>query len=246
MMTNWGLLSIMRNVLNGSVDNMSDGDLKKGMITPAWFEEQLHYNSMLLFKKKLGLPEHFNPGTPISKQAIGDSIVTDVELQPFKTSTHYITNNSLQTSYFDALQLPPLFAFPVPNGLYLKFVHNGVQMTRPIRLMKTGRFNSVLSSTIFRPNPTFPAADIYGGHLRVSPSQLGYIHFEYFKYPTSPKIVVSSTDGVTYQYSPMSVELEWNDSNKLDILHMVMMDAGFSIARQDLMGYAESKKERGI
>jgi len=49
-----------------------------------------------------------------------------------------------------------------------------------------------------------------------------------------------------YTYDSVnSVELEWDDASKLDILHMILVDFGLNVERQDVSQYAMKMVETG-
>jgi hypothetical protein len=42
-----------------------------------------------------------------------------------------------------------------------------------------------------------------------------------------------------------SVELEWDDGNKLDIMHLILQDMGINLSRGDVVQFANKVVETG-
>jgi hypothetical protein len=225
-MTNFDLYKLLNFVVNKDVyaQAMSEGE----------FDLELKAKNIRHFRSRLGLPEGYKTGAVT--QAVETTRINQHDLAPFLITE---TDGS-----------PKIIS--VSDG---KATISGVSYILDF-YTDTSRSSDIISyqeiSSRLRDPQTAPttkdlAAYIIDGGLRVYPSTVTSINVIYYREPITPVFMVltnSTTLEMEYD-SASSTELEWDDGNKLDIMHMILGDMGINISRAEVSQYATKLVETG-
>ena len=214
------------------------------VLTAGEFERILHVCQLKQFKRKIGLPEEYQPGTAIPAQVYEISKVITDDLAPFKVIMGG-DNPPLNVDDKGEATLPSDFFYP--SALTYKYIkESGEIVLREVELLSDKEYNKRLASFVKRPSRKFPVGNICGNKIRFYPYTLKFVDMVYLCVP--PKPVYGTSYGKGYQkYDPAtSTELLWNDVNIIDIISLFMNELGLNIPSSDLIAYSNQNKQTGI
>lgn len=225
-MTNFDLYKLLNFVVNKDVYAQAMSETE--------FDLELKSKNIRHFRNRIGLPEGYRTGTVT--QAVETTRLNQHDLAPFLVTE---TDGS-----------PKVVS--VSSG---KAAISGVSYicdyftdtSRSADLISYQELGSRLNDPQTAPTTKDLVAYIINGGLRVYPSTVTSIKVVYYRNPVDPVFVTtvnSSTDELEYD-AGNSTELEWDDANKLDIMHMILADMGLNISRGEIVQYAEKLVENG-
>lgn len=93
---------------------------------------------------------------------------------------------------------------------------------------------SRIKSYIKPPTTTDLVAYPVDGGLKILNVVSGTIHVLGYRLPTTPTFIVTTNETTLEMEYLSSVELEWNDGCKLDILYMILQEMGVTIERNEV------------
>jgi hypothetical protein len=221
-MTNFGLYQLLNFIVNKDVYSRA--------ITPDQFDLELKSKNLRLMRKRLGLPETYIPGA--ANEGAGVTRLTDTDLLPFLVEQ---TVNPVS----GIINL-------AANWYYILDWYTSTSITSD--LMSYEEISNRRNNYITKPTTLHPAAYIVKAGLRVLPTTITGVTVVYYRKPLDP-VFTTVTDPVTlrlaYSPPPASVELEWDDGSKLDILNMILQDMGLNIERGDVQQMAAKLIQTG-
>lgn len=207
---------------------VANKDVYSNWLKPEEFDLALKSGNVRLMRDRLGLPERYRPGT---FQAGGSgSRVLETDLTPFLV---------IGTDLGPVEQVVTLTRWYYINDFYTK------DSLEP-EIISQQELGSRINHPILIANDRYPWAIIVKKGLKVYPKSLTKVTVSYYRYPVDPAFVTTVDDEGNLVYDEdASVELEWRDENKIDILHLIMQAAGINIERPDLEAYAQKLVEGG-
>lgn len=195
------------------------------------FDVELKSKNLRHFRKRLGLPENYAPGMI----GVSATRLTDTDLMPFFIEGDYIVPSNTGIVALD-------------DWYYILDFYSSV--SRSSCIISHQETSNRLNNALTKPTTKDLAAYMVKVGLRVFPHGIDgvdNVHVMYYRRPIDP-VFMTTVNETTYEieYDTVnSVELEWDDGSKLDILHMILADFGFTVERQDLSGYANKLVEAG-
>ena len=242
-------------------------------LTPVEFTQILQVCNLKYFKKKVGVPEEYQPGMPLPRQQFEITQSNSDSLSPFKkfmgeynTDPLYIDANGyapLPSDYFYHSACSFIDAINNPDcSLTLK--------NRIVEVLTDAQWDAVTSSVIRPPSRKYPVMNYQSGFIRFSPIDLGQVQFIFLRTPSLPyydyyigvngehvyllpntsHILIPGEEGSAGQLSGIvvsqSVELEFNDTGKLDIAALILQHIGVNLREGSLLQYAEKVINSGI
>lgn len=212
------------------------------VVHPEDFARRLHVAQLKHFKRKIGLPEAYQPGMPLPPQVFEITKVITDDLAPFKV---YMggTSPALAVDSNGESDLPSDFYYP--STCSYKYVKDGEVNYKEVELVTDAKWLERISSFIARPSLKHPIGNIYGSKIRFYPHTLKYVEFMYLKVPTAPVYGVTRITGYPKYDSTTSTELEWNDTNIIDIIVQFLADMAITIDSQAVANFAEKSKLTG-
>lgn len=204
-------------------------DIYAQAISPPEFQLELQANNMRHFRKRLGLPETYIPGQ--ANEGAGVTRLTDTDLLPFLVE-------GTKTCVEGLVTLTPapyyILDFYTPSSISSEII--GIDE-------KSSRLNNYIT----KPTTQHLAGYLVMNGLKILPVTMkGTLYVSYYRKPVDPTFV-TTTDPVTLEltYSNTSVELEWDDGSKLDILNMILQKFGLNLSRADVMQMGAKLVETG-
>ena len=213
-------------------------------MTPEMFSDMLNAASLKHFKRKLGLPEEYRPGMPLPSQAFEITKKITADMRHFKVVAGWdyappITVDSEgKAKYPDDYYIAAAVSYNLLKGSEI--------YERKVEILSDLEFLNATTSFTEKPDEFFPVCNMQAGFIRFAPKNLLRVNMVYLRLPKKPIYKTKQEDGYTQYDDKNSVNLEWDDINKLDILILMLQDMGVSISRKDIYEYANQIKERGV
>lgn len=223
-LTNFDIITIVNTVMNKDLEGQS--------IKSSEFQTLINAQSKLLFDEMLGLPNRYQLNAPIARRGAGISRKNSQELRPF-----YVTQT-----------------LPVVGGVgdlstlsgklaYLLAVNPSTITGRGFDELEPDEIADRMGDEIVAPtidDPVFTWRD--SDSILVYPSIISSINVIYYKEPIDA-VVATTNNAVTLleEYDSVnSTELEWADSQKVELAYRILRDAGINIERNDVVAYAQN------
>jgi hypothetical protein len=222
-LTNWDLLTIANIAINKDVNGRA--------LTSGQFQSLINAKSQKLFAEHLGLEREYPLDAPISRRGVGKSRKISQSLRPFlKTETKSVAGGS-----FDMSTLSKSVG-------YLVSVNPATISGRPFDELEPDELADRLGSAVTVPTASDPAFVWTGKNtINTHPSTITSITIVYYKFPDNAVIATTTnTSTLLEEYNASgSTELEWYDTEKIEILYRVLKDMGINLERQDVFALAE-------
>lgn len=219
-MNNFDLYKLLNFVVNK--------DVYAQAISESEFELELKAKNIRHFRVRLGLPEGYKTGDVV--KAAESTMMNQADLSPFLIDQDFVSVSGQVT---------------LPGWYYiLDFYSNASRSSDRISYQE---ISSRLRDPQTQPTEKDLVAYIIKKGLMVFPTTVSPVHVLYYRAPVSPvfrTLVNSETHELEYDHAS-STELEWDDGNKLDIMHMILSDFGINISRGDVFQYANKLVETG-
>ena len=205
---------------------IANKEVYSNWFSPEQFGLELKAKNIRLMRDRLGLPERYKPGT--FQAGASASRVIESDLDPFLVIketplTAQVTNLNdlyfMNDFYTDESISPEIISQQELSG----------RIRHPIRIA----------------NAKYPYAINISKGLKVYPDTISKITVNYYRKPLTPTFLTTVDVNGDLVYNPSSVELEWKDENKLDILHLILEDVGVNIERQEVSALAQKLVEGG-
>ena len=199
------------------------------------FEQLLYQAELIQFKRKLGIPEQYNPNNPQGFEI--DKVITS-DLEPFKVIMGDKTPElKVKDGYAD---IPGDYYYP--STMRLRLVKKGVQSWRNVDILPDKEFNKRMTSSLLQPSLRYPCANFQAGVIRVEPRTVHSLYFVYLRLPVKPVYAVKYIRGFAEYDAAKSTELEWNDINILDIISILLNELlQVQISMQEIQQIATKK-----
>ena len=218
-MTNWDLYKILNFIVNK--------DVYAQAISPSEMQLELQSNNLRHFRKRLGLPETYIPGS--ANEGVGVNRITEGDLLPFLVEETKNPVNGLITL--------------TSNWYYINDFWTANTITADI--LSVGDFSSRQNNYITKPTAQHMAARIVKAGLKVLPVSCTNVTVEYYRTPVTPTFVTTVNPVTLELQYGTSVELEWDDGNKIGVLALILQDLGYNVARGDIEQFANKLIQTG-
>jgi hypothetical protein len=213
-------------------------------MVPEQWAALLRIASLKHFKRKIGLPEEYAPGRPLPAQIPEISQRITDDLLPFKVHMGRNGYPKLAISANGEAVIPTDFFYPL--SLMYPVIDSGQLVYNNVEVLTDSEWVDYLSSKIITPNKKYPIANFQKSYIRFAPINLQSVEFTYLKKPVDPVYAYTIANDFI-EYDPVhSVELEWDELNKIDILYILLSDIGVVVTRGDIVQLSEKVKQQGI
>lgn len=220
-MNNFQLYKLLNFVVNKDVYAQS--------ISPDDFDLQLKAKNLRLLRKRIGLPEAYVPGQ--ANVGVGTTRISDGDLLPFLVEEQVTPASGILTLDDD--------------WYYILDFFTDTSITSD--LIGHEEISSRLRNYITAPTAQHIVAYVVKAGLHIYPetsaglcASNNKVTVVYYRKPIDPVFAVTINPS-TYELSydaTNSVELEWDDGSKLDILYMILQDMGLNVERGDVQQMA--------
>lgn len=217
--------------------------------------------SLKYFKKKYSIPEQFRVGMPFSKEAyeITQSIVDSIH--QFK-HVMGVDGALMNVDSYGKADIPSDYMHV--SSAYWQSITNQVNCNidvryRTIEFLTDAEYTERLTSAIKFPSLRYPVATIRGNYIQFMPKNIQYVNFTYLRVPNTPyydSYIDDTTDQEIYlppgtnnpntSAASQSVELEFEDTDIIDIASILLSMIGVNLRSGDLVQYSEKMKKEGV
>lgn len=239
-MNNWDLYKITNYLLNKSeVGNA---------FTPEQFELMLNHSSLKLFKRRLGMPEEYQLQSAFTQQGYAITTRMLIDLSDFVVS---MDGTAFPNLKFVSGRTPVPEFMEYPVGMIYKLPSDSCDVgyeARTVELISEAEYTIRKTSKLKNISFTYPVYRFVGDEIFIHPKEITTVDFSYLKTPKEAKVILTtnSTTGELEYDTLNSVELEWNDLAKIDIISIILASAGLNIRSQEVLQTAELYKTKGL
>lgn len=219
-MNNWDLYTLLHIVANK--------DVRSNWLSPSDFSKELEAQNIRVYSDLLGLRQRYRPGT--MQSGSGASRKIDGDLSPFQ-EIQLLPVASQEVTVTDWYYIDDFYT---ENSIFPEIISKQELGTR-------------LNSPTKTPNEKYPVGIVTEKGLKLWPASVTSATVIWYRNLKKPvfSTTVNPTTGLL-QYNPsLSVELEWRDDVKLDVLALIAQDMGVNIEKQDLAALAQKQVESG-
>jgi hypothetical protein len=239
-------------------------------LTPKEFNSVIHAAQLRHFKRKVGLPEEYQPGAPVPRQSFEITQKITDDLMPFKVYMGAPNTMPLSIASNGTAIVPGDMYYPSALSYdYFPVGCNTDPEKRMIDVLTDAQWDDIAGNSLKRPTSKYPVCNFQSGYIRFLPKDLQFVHFVYLRYPVKPVYdyyikangeYVYLAPGQAYALQPgeegsqgqinttvvsQSVEIEWDEVNQLDIIYLMADFVGINLREMPLMQYANMMKQQG-
>lgn len=213
-------------------------------LTPELFSTLINAASIKHFKRRIGLPEQYQPGAPFPPQVAEVSIKESIDLKPFLV---YADQHSSPIIFINGrASYPKAFAYPLSAShlYYSSFASSDYE--RAFDIVNEKQWAERVHSVNESPDVIFPIMRFGPDFIAIYPESIQIVRMVYYRWPAPAEYRLRVQNGVNVYDVDASVELEWDEANQVDIAAILLSDIGVAVAREDIVQIAEKTKNVGI
>lgn len=216
---------------------------QSGAISPDEFNLAIAVIVLDYFKLKVGLPEEYQVGRPLPRQAyqLTQKITDDVR--------HLVTTSTINVSN-SRFTLPNDYA--AFSSLKYRYVTNqencedGAKAVKiPIEVVTDEEFASRQSSLLTPPTIRRPIANFDVSGIEVLPSTITSVELTYLKFPATPIRQYTIVNDEDVYSSTGTVNIDFPETCFNDIAIRVLQYYGINLSDSELVNFTESRKIKG-
>lgn len=212
-------------------------------ITPDQFNLLLGRASDDYFKLKYGLPEEYQPGSPLPRQAYAVSQKIIDDLRPFiKTGSLTIDaegKGKYPTDYVHVSAVRYMFITQDECG-------DPKAVEKTVTELEDNQVAEISSHSLRFPTKEYPYYTFYSDHIQFFPNDLNTVKFNYLKYPEQAVWGFEIENDVAVYNPDTSTQLPWPKITHNDIARMILSYEGINLREQQLIQYVETIKAKGV
>lgn len=186
------------------------------------------------FKRSLGMPEEFMGAQPTSRSMYEMSQRITDSMRVFKTYDSALSvvggEATLPADYFYATSISYSYQSKV----------------RPVEVLTDAQWGWRQYDANKVPTLKFPCARFLSSKIEFLPTNVNSVQFSYLRLPATPVAVYTLQDGVMTYSAGTSTELEWDEVDQLDVVHLLLLDLGVVMDPSSIVQYAQMKKTQGV
>jgi hypothetical protein len=232
---------------------------KNVSLSPEQFVDQLHLAQLKHYKRKIGLPEEYQPGMPLPRQAFELTEKITEDLRIFKVVKGWGVSEPLSVNSIGVANYPDNYYIvssmtydlgvssssrssvpPPPEGVSVE------HFERPNDVLSDLEYQNRRTSVVEKPDKWFPVCNMQADKIFFSGISNVKVNMVYLRALLKPYYATTSEKGYLQYDHDHSRQMEWDDINLIDIMSIMLGDIGISTSNANLYQYAEKLKERGI
>lgn len=223
------------------VNYIANKDYQGNVITPDQFAELAKVVNLDLFKVKMGLPEEYQLGAPLSRQYLDATqrLTDETRFLKKRVSAQTITGGmiSFPSDYFlfDAMRY----------GMQRTVDGTAEVLWKTVEMIKEDEYSDRAGNWTKRPTTKFPVCVTRNDGIYVYPTSIPQVDFNYIRYPADPVFDYTVQTGYIEE-GASPVEYEWPSHLHMDLTRMILGYIGINIREQQLQQYAEQHKQEGV
>ena len=223
------------------VNYIANKDYEGNVISPDRFAQLATVANMDLFKIKMGLPEEYQPGMPLSRQ--------------YYEANQLLADETKFLKVYNKTQSVPsgVVAYPTDYFRFDDMRYNWqrqvdgdtVILPRPVEMLFENEYSERAGNWTKKPSTQYPVCVLRKDGIYVYPTIITTVEFAYVRYPKTPVFDYEVHDGyITEGSSP--TEYEWPEILHMDLTRIILRYIGINLRDQQLAAYAEQHKVEGV
>jgi len=208
------------------------------------FSLLLKVNNLKHFKQKTGLPEQYQPGMPLPAQVFEITQKMTQDLRRFKVFMGKKGTAPLMLDTNGYADVPSDMYYP--SSFTYQYFTSFKDRWRTVDVLTDEEYDKRLGSAVEQPTKYWPVCNFQKDFIRFVPIDMQYINFNYIRYPVDPEYVMKLENNIPEYDAANSTELEWDETNQIDIMMLVLVDLGMFLKREDIIKYATQAKTQGV
>lgn len=222
------------------VNYIANKDYGGNVIQPDKFGQLVKLVDLDLFKVKMGLPEDYQLGAPLSRQYLDAT-------QRLTDETRFLKAREAAQAVASGIVAFPAdyFRFNAIRYGYQRQVDGSPKVIwKPVDPLTEDEYSDRAGNSIKEPTAKNPVCVIRSDGIHIYPTTIVQVDFTYIKYPVAPNFVYVQETG--YITAGASTEYEWPTHLHRDLTMMILSYIGINLREQQLEQYAEQHKAQGV
>lgn len=223
------------------VNYIANKDFGGSVISPDTFNRLIKIVNMDLFKIKMGLPEDYQPGSPISRQSIDLNSRLTSETKFLK---EFAPNSTVTNGVLD-----------YPSGLFdIEDIRYNYQrnidgsptvIPKPVERLTEAEYSDRAGNYTKQPTLENPVCIFRDNGVAIYPAAIDSVDLSYVRYPNEPVFDYDLSPGYITD-GGASVNYEWGDHLFMDLTRMILGYVGINLREEQVQQYAEMHKQQGV
>jgi len=231
------------------INFIADKEVSGQTMTPEQFNLNLKAVNLEMLKLKIGLPEEYQPGMPLPKQALEITQKITEDIRPFKVWYGGPDYPQLPIDSYGRSTFPSDYAYP-SSIRHKRYTNTGCSAYdkeyNSLEILFDDQIGDRLANSIKMPTVKDPVCVFYSDYIQFYPTTLTSVDFTYIRKPVTPIFGYTLVDDVPVYNAATSTELEWDEILHVDIARMILSKVGINLKDAEIWQYSETKLQKGI
>lgn len=206
-----------------------------GTLSPEEFNLAAKFANQQYFKIKYTLPEEYQVGNPVPRQAYPLTQENIDALSPFLKAKGGKDYPPLKLDKDGRAEL-------MSDYVHYSSIRFGI---RPVEVVSNDVLGDRLFSSIVYPTETYPICCFYSGYIQFYPITMRFVNFDYLRMPETPVWGYTVVNDQPVYNPATSVQLEWSEIYHLDIANLILQYAANNLRDQLAIQIANNRKTTG-
>jgi len=202
-------------------------------------------------KWKYGLPEEYQPGSPIPRQfwEATQKITDDMRWAKVKMGGQ--EGGQMVIDVNGIAQIPSDYLHY--SSIWFNYLKNNKECGNPpskkvysVEVLFDAQVGDRITHPVKGPTLKYPFCCFYNSYIEFWPKELGAVEFTYIRVPRTPVYAYTVVNDEPVYNAAGSVQLEWPVDCHADIANLIVNLASENLRDQFMNQVSEQRKERGI
>ncbi len=202
-------------------------------------------------KWKYGLPEEYQPGSPIPRQfwEATQKITDDMRWAKVKMGGQEGGQMVVDTN--GIAQIPSNYLHY--SSIWFNYLKNNPECGKPaskkvfpVEVLFDDQVGDRITHPVKGPTLKYPFCCFYNDYIEFWPKTLGNVEFTYIRIPTTPVYAYTVVNDEPVYNAAASVQLEWPVDCHADIANLIVGLASENLRDQFMKQVSTERRERGV
>ena len=224
------------------IEYITNKDYNGNVIAPDQYGKLIVSANIDLFKKKTGLPEDYQLGSPITREYI------DANKIQLADTKHLKVREATQNVSTGVIAYPS--GYFLDDAIRYSYQRNvdgeSVTITKVVEALSEAKYGDRAGNWTKQPSTKNPVYVVRNDGIYIYPATIATVDFNYYKYPTTPVFAYLQRTGYIEYNAGGSTEFDWPERLHMDLVRITLGYVGINIREAQLSQYAETKKKEGV
>lgn len=211
-------------------------------ISPDKWTDVFRAVNLIYLKKKLGLPEEYQPYSPFPREAY------QITQRMQDDTRHLVKSHTLVTNAQGVADMPSDYVYY--SSMVYNYSYNDLGRTvvepKEVELLNDQSFTSRITSSLKKPTLKRVVARFLNGRIQFAPHTIAQVDMVYVRYPTEPLYAYTVNANDDYVYNPQaSVQFDWPEICHVDIANLVLGYLSDNFRDMFIKQSVEQRKQTG-